>query len=86
MFRLTALFAEFEWAMFQDRINAGLAGARAEGKHLDLPPGAPKRRQAKPNGAHAGGLGPQIGVCLCMTLRTRCVRFLAFRVGRVIRP
>ena len=62
MFQLMGIFAEFEWAMFQDRINAGLARARAEGKRLDLPPGAPKRRQAKPNGAHAGGLGLQIGM------------------------
>ncbi len=47
MFQMLGVFAEFERAMIQERINAGLARARAQGKRLGRPPGASRKRQAK---------------------------------------
>jgi DNA invertase Pin-like site-specific DNA recombinase len=37
MFQMLGVFAEFERAMIVERVNAGLARARAEGKHLGRP-------------------------------------------------
>jgi DNA invertase Pin-like site-specific DNA recombinase len=41
MFQMMGVFAEFERAMIQERVRAGLARARSEGKRLGLPPMAP---------------------------------------------
>jgi DNA invertase Pin-like site-specific DNA recombinase len=38
MFQMLSVFAEFERAMIQERVRAGLARARAEGKQLGRPP------------------------------------------------
>jgi DNA invertase Pin-like site-specific DNA recombinase len=38
MFQMMAVFAEFEQAMIQERVHAGLARARSEGKTLGRPP------------------------------------------------
>jgi DNA invertase Pin-like site-specific DNA recombinase len=38
MFRMMGVFAEFERAMIQERVRAGLARARSEGKRLGRPP------------------------------------------------
>ena len=38
MFQMMGVFAEFERAMIQERIHAGLARARAEGKRLGRAP------------------------------------------------
>ena len=37
LFQMLGVFAEFERAMIQDRVNAGLARARAQGKRLGRP-------------------------------------------------
>ena len=37
MFRMMGVFAEFERAMIQERVRAGLARARSEGKRLGRP-------------------------------------------------
>jgi DNA invertase Pin-like site-specific DNA recombinase len=37
MFQMMGVFAEFERAMIQERVRAGLARARAEGKQLGRP-------------------------------------------------
>ena len=37
MFQMLGVFAEFERAMIKERINAGLARARAQGKTLGRP-------------------------------------------------
>ena len=37
MFQMCGVFAEFERAMFQERVKAGLARARAQGKTLGRP-------------------------------------------------
>ncbi len=47
LFQMMGVFAEFERAMIRERINAGLARAKKEGKRLGRPPGASKKRQAK---------------------------------------
>jgi DNA invertase Pin-like site-specific DNA recombinase len=43
MFQMLGVFAEFERAMIAERVRAGLARARSEGKRLGRPPiaGAP---------------------------------------------
>ena len=38
MFQMMGVFAEFERAMIQERVRAGLARAKAEGKRLGRPP------------------------------------------------
>jgi Resolvase, N terminal domain len=40
MFQMMGVFAEFERAMIQERVRAGLARARSEGKRLGRPPKA----------------------------------------------
>ena len=42
MFQMLGVFAEFERAMIQERVRAGLARARSEGKRLGRPPIAPE--------------------------------------------
>src|SRR5215471_12089441 len=37
LFQMMGVFAEFERAMIQERVRAGLARARAEGKHIGRP-------------------------------------------------
>src|SRR5262245_47055225 len=44
MFQMMGVFAEFERAMIAERVRAGLARARSEGKRLGRPPIAPARR------------------------------------------
>ena len=41
LFQMMGVFAEFERAMIQERVRAGLARARSEGKRLGRPPIAP---------------------------------------------
>ena len=41
MFQMMGVFAEFERAMIAERVRAGLARARSEGKRLGRPPIAP---------------------------------------------
>ena len=38
MFQMLGVFAEFERALTQERVRAGLARARSEGKRLGRPP------------------------------------------------
>src|SRR5262245_7434716 len=42
MFQMMGVFAEFERAMISERVRAGLARARGEGKRLGRPPIAPE--------------------------------------------
>src|SRR5262249_26009083 len=44
MFQMMGVFAEFERAMIQERVRAGLARARGEGKRLGRPPIPPHSR------------------------------------------
>lgn len=52
MFQMLGVFAEFERAMIQDRVKAGLARARAQGKTLGRPKvdGATRKAILKENG------------------------------------
>src|SRR5262245_13538625 len=42
MFQMMGVFAEFERAMIQERVRAGLSRAQGEGKRLGRPPIAPE--------------------------------------------
>jgi DNA invertase Pin-like site-specific DNA recombinase len=46
MFQMLGVFSEFERAMIQERVRAGLARARAQGKKLGRPPVAPDVEKA----------------------------------------
>jgi DNA invertase Pin-like site-specific DNA recombinase len=46
MFQMLGVFAEFERAMIAERVRAGLARARSEGKRLGRPRIAPSWKQA----------------------------------------
>ena len=41
MFQMMGVFAEFERSMIQERVRAGIARARSEGKQLGRPPWMP---------------------------------------------
>src|SRR5256884_7738522 len=62
MFQMMGVFAEFERAMIQERVRAGLARARSEGKRLGWPPIAPalekriREALATPGGLAYGSL------------------------------
>jgi DNA invertase Pin-like site-specific DNA recombinase len=80
MFQMMGVFAEFERAMIQERVRAGLARARSEGKKLGRPPIAPDLEQ-------------RIREALDKPGRTEGVRRIAARFGvdpgtvqRVSRP
>ena len=45
MFQMIGVFAEFERSMIQERVRAGLARAKSEGKQLGRPPIAPEIEQ-----------------------------------------
>jgi DNA invertase Pin-like site-specific DNA recombinase len=45
LFQMMGVFAEFERAMIQERVRAGLARAKSEGKRLGRPPVAPALEQ-----------------------------------------
>jgi Resolvase, N terminal domain len=55
MFQMMGVFAEFERAMIQERVRAGLARAKDEGKRLGRPPIA-SELQKRILDARAGGL------------------------------
>jgi DNA invertase Pin-like site-specific DNA recombinase len=55
MFQMLGVFAEFERAMIQERVRAGLARARAEGKRLGRPPIAPALEKLIRNALAAPG-------------------------------
>jgi DNA invertase Pin-like site-specific DNA recombinase len=56
MFQMLGVFAEFERAMIRERVNAGLARAKAQGKRLGRPP-ISAETEAAIRKAKAGGQG-----------------------------
>ena len=46
MFQMCGVFAEFERAMIQERVRAGLSRAKARGKRLGRPPVSPAKEKA----------------------------------------
>ena len=46
MFQMMGVFAEFERSMIRERVKAGMARAKAQGKHVGRPKLAPKLAQA----------------------------------------
>ena len=67
MFQMMGVFAEFERSMVQERVRAGLARARSEGKRLGRPP-IPE-------------LGKRIRAALNAPGRTEGVRKIAAKFG-----
>jgi DNA invertase Pin-like site-specific DNA recombinase len=59
LFQMMGVFAEFERSMIRDRVNAGLARAKAEGKQLGRRKIAPKVEKAIRADLEAGGAGIQ---------------------------
>jgi DNA invertase Pin-like site-specific DNA recombinase len=60
MFQMMGVFAEFERTMIQERVKAGLARARAQGKTLGRPRVDPKKVAAVEAARKAGGSIRQI--------------------------
>ncbi len=56
LFQMMGVFAQFERAMIQERVHAGLCRARAEGKHLGRPK-VPRKVERAILAARAGGKG-----------------------------
>ncbi len=56
LFGMMGVFAEFERAMIRERVNAGLARAKAEGKQLGRPK-VPAETEAAIRAARADGMG-----------------------------
>ena len=66
MFQMCGAFAEFERGMIQERVKAGLAGAKAQGKKLG-PPGVPTQTVTKVKELHEVGMsfrkiGRELGI------------------------
>ena len=57
LFQVTGAFAEFERSMIRQRVNAGLARARAQGKRLGRPAIDRKKEQAIRAALAEGGKG-----------------------------
>ena len=57
MFQMLGVFADFERAMIRERVNAGLARAKAEGKRLGRPTIEPEK-EARIRRALANGKSP----------------------------
>ncbi len=57
LFHVTGAFAEFERSMIRQRVNAGLARARAQGKRLGRPATDAKTEQAIREALAAGKMG-----------------------------
>jgi DNA invertase Pin-like site-specific DNA recombinase len=66
LFQMMGVFAEFERAMIRERVNAGLARARAQGKRLGRPRIAPELEQrirdARAAKQGIKGIARQLGV------------------------
>src|SRR5882724_5782542 len=66
MFQMLGVFAEFERAMIRERVNAGLARARAQGKTLGRPRVAPEVeaavRAAKSTGKGIRKIAGELGI------------------------
>jgi DNA invertase Pin-like site-specific DNA recombinase len=57
LFQMMGVFAEFERAMIQERVRAGLARAKAEGKRLGRPTIPEAKEKALRKALHDGGIG-----------------------------
>jgi DNA invertase Pin-like site-specific DNA recombinase len=68
LFQMMGVFAEFERAMIQERVRAGLKRARSEGKRLGRPPLSPH-------------LEERVRKALSQPGRTEGVRKIAQRFG-----
>ena len=78
MFQMLGVFSEFERAIIQERIKAGLARARAEGKRLGrprVPPEMEERiRRERRKGGTIHGIAGRLGVGVSVVQRVIAVR------------
>jgi hypothetical protein len=82
------VFAEFERAMIAERVRAGLARARGEGKRLGRPPIAPAlEKRIREALATPGRRGVRVIANSLELIRTRCSGSAALRArrGRAVR-
>ncbi len=56
MFQMLGVFSEFERAMIQERVRAGLARARARGRRLGRPPALTPRQRRQVHQDRAEGM------------------------------
>jgi DNA invertase Pin-like site-specific DNA recombinase len=77
MFQMLGVFAEFERAMIKERVQAGLARARAQGKRLGRPPTPSTKERAITADLAAGAMGIRkiaakhgVGVSVVQRLKT----------------
>jgi DNA invertase Pin-like site-specific DNA recombinase len=79
MFQIIGAMAEFERALIQERVKAGLRNARAKGKRLGRPRqfvSASKIAALRASGASWRAISRQLGVRLATAHRASSVRFL----------
>ena len=73
MFQMMGVFAEFERSMIRERVRAGLARARAQGKRLGRPPVHPsveeKVRQRRSEGVGMGRIARELGIGVSVVQR-----------------
>ena len=73
MFQMLGVFSEFERAIIQERIKAGLARARAEGKHLGRPRVSKdveeRIRLERRRGGTIHGIAAQLGIGVSVVQR-----------------
>jgi len=80
MFQMCGVFAEFERGMIRERVNAGLARAKAEGKTLGRPKSAKERdiRTALANGGKGiRKIAAEVGVGVSVVQRIKAEMDLA---------
>jgi DNA invertase Pin-like site-specific DNA recombinase len=89
MFQMMGVFAEFERAMIQERVRAGLARARDEGVRLGRPPIDPKIeqriREALKGGSSLRKIAAKFGVNKSTVQRISAVPFVASEAGASVR-
>jgi DNA invertase Pin-like site-specific DNA recombinase len=78
MFQMCGVFAEFERAMIQERVRAGLSRARARGKRLGRPTVHPSKEEAIRTARDAGTgiktIAKQVGVGVSVVQRVLAAR------------
>jgi DNA invertase Pin-like site-specific DNA recombinase len=76
MFQMLGVFSEFERSMIQERIRAGLARARSQGKRLGRPPLSEKIkakvRRARAEGHSVRRIARDLGIGVASVQRVSC--------------
>ena len=78
MFQMMGVFAEFERAMIQERVRAGLRGAVSEGKQLGRPRIAPETEERIRKALAAPGCNAKVSREVHSTSTRGCMSEQAF--------